>query len=108
MIAEWDTNRLFNSNPLERKEEVLFASLRSVLQGVPSDIMPRTHDIWCRDNMPVQVDDNRFCQFVYAPADLRGFEHLVTPPEKCRLLTSLQPLGRTLRETHLAAEHLTT
>jgi hypothetical protein len=85
MIADWDTDHLFLSDRLENEEPALFTSLRSVLKDVPIDIVPGTSDIWCRDYMPVQLDENTFCQFVYAPDYLRGFERLVTPPEKCRL-----------------------
>src|SRR5689334_22101165 len=85
MIADWDTTHLFLSDRLENEQLALFACLRSVLQGVPIDIIPGTSDIWCRDYMPIQFKENTFCQFVYAPEYLRGFEHLVTPPEKCRL-----------------------
>lgn len=35
--------------------------------------------------MPVQLDESRYCQFVYRPDYLRGYEHLITPPDK-RLL----------------------
>lgn len=85
MIAEWDTDTVFFSDRLEAAEPGLLAQLRSALDGVPIDIIPGTADLWCRDYMPVQVRDGSFCQFVYAPDYLRGFEHLVTPPAKCRL-----------------------
>src|SRR5262245_42493788 len=85
MIPDWDTDHLFLADCLENKEPALFAGLRSVLKDVPIDIIPGTSDIWCRDYMPIQLDENTFCQFVYAPDYLRGYEHLVTPPEKCRL-----------------------
>jgi agmatine deiminase len=85
MIAEWDTDHLFIADRLEDDQPALCAVLRSVLRGVTIDIIPGTHDIWCRDFMPVQLGENRFCQFTYAPDYLRGFERLVTPPEKCRL-----------------------
>jgi agmatine deiminase len=35
--------------------------------------------------MPVQVDEDAFCQFVYDPDYLRGYGHLKTPPESCRV-----------------------
>jgi len=85
MIAEWDTDRLFVSDRLESQFPALSASLRSALKGVAIDIIPGTADIWCRDYMPIQLDGGRFCQFVYAPDYLRGHEHLITPPERCRL-----------------------
>jgi agmatine/peptidylarginine deiminase len=85
MIPDWETNHLFLSDRLANEEPALSSSLRSVLQGVPIDSIPGTADIWCRDFMPVQLDENTFCQFEYAPDYLRGYEHRVTPPEKCRL-----------------------
>jgi agmatine/peptidylarginine deiminase len=85
MIPDWDTNHLFLSDRVESAEPALFARLHSVLKDLPIDIISDTSDIWCRDYMPVQVDENTFFQFMYAPDYLRGFEHLVTPPEKCRL-----------------------
>src|SRR5262249_40892573 len=47
--------------------------------------IPGTSDIWCRDYMPIQLAETRFCQFVYKPDYLREHQHLVTPAEKCRL-----------------------
>lgn len=84
MIADWDTNRLFVSDLLEKSEPDLFSWLQS-LSGLALESVPGTSDIWCRDYMPVQLDDCRFCQFVYSPDYLHGYESLITPPEKCRL-----------------------
>lgn len=85
MIADWDTDRLFLSDRLENKFPSLFASLCSTLNGVTIDIIPGTSDIWCRDFMPIQIAENCFCQFMYAPDYLRQYPHLITPPERCRL-----------------------
>ena len=85
MIAGWDTDTLFVSDLLEKKHPALFASLDSALDGLPIEVIPGTADIWCRDYMPVQLDRDRFCQFVYAPDYLRGYEELTTMPDKCRL-----------------------
>jgi hypothetical protein len=85
MIPDWDTNRLFVSDLLENKQPAVFASLRSALNGLPIHIIPGTADIWCRDYMPIQLDQDRYCQFVYAPDYLRDHEELITPPDRCRL-----------------------
>lgn len=85
MIAEWDADTLFVSDLLETKEPGLLAALRSFLGGIPVEVIPGTADIWCRDYMPVQIDEDRFRQFVYAPDYLRDHPHLVTPPHRCRL-----------------------
>jgi agmatine deiminase len=84
MIADWDADTLFVSDLLKKKQPGLLASLRPALKGVPIKTIPGTADIWCRDYMPVQVDNKTFCQFAYSPDYLRGFENLITPPEKCR------------------------
>lgn len=84
MIPDWETDCLFVSDRLEQCEPALLSRLRS-LCGMALQTIPGTSDIWCRDYMPIQLDEGRFCQFVFAPDYLRGFEHLITPPDKCRL-----------------------
>jgi agmatine deiminase len=85
MIPDWATTHLFFSDRLESEHPALLSSLRTVLRGVPTRIIANTRDIWCRDYMPVQVDEDSFCQFAYRPDYLQGHEHLITPPEACRL-----------------------
>jgi len=85
MIPDWDTNHLFLSDRLIQQQPALFVRLCSALKDVPIDIIRGTADIWCRDFMPVQLDEDTFCKFVYAPDYLCGDEHTITPPEKCRL-----------------------
>lgn len=85
MIPDWDTNHLFLSDRLLERQPALFVRLCSALKDVPIDIIRGTADIWCRDFMPVQLDEDTFCKFVYAPDYLCGYEHTITPLEKCRL-----------------------
>lgn len=85
MIPDWETNHLFVSDRLEKDYPALLSRLRSALQGVTIGIIPDTSDIWCRDYMPIQLDEGRFCQFVDSPDYLRGHEQSITPPDKCRL-----------------------
>lgn len=85
MIPDWETNHLFLSDRLEIQFPALFVSLCSLLKDESIDIIPGTSDIWCRDFMPIQIDESRFCQFAYKPDYLRGHEHLITPAAKCRL-----------------------
>jgi agmatine deiminase len=40
-----------------------------------------TKDIWPRDFMPIQVDDNRFIQFRYEPSYLEGYRYLQSDPK---------------------------
>jgi agmatine deiminase len=85
MTPDWETNRLFLSDRLEVVDPQLVANLRSTLNGAAIEVIPETSDIWCRDFMPVQLKEDSFCQFIYRPDYLKGFEHLVTPPNICRL-----------------------
>lgn len=83
MIPDWQTNRLFVSDRLEVKFPTLYAQLKSIFAEI--EIIPGTSDIWCRDYMPIQLGENTFCQFIYRPDYLKGYEHLATPPERCQL-----------------------
>jgi len=85
MTADWEANCLFVSDLLEEQYPELLGRLRALLDGTPIDVIPGTADIWCRDYMPIQLGDGSFCQFIYNPDYLRGYEHLITPAEKCRL-----------------------
>jgi agmatine deiminase len=85
MIPDWDTNHLFLSDRLFERQPALFVRLCSALKDVPIDIIRGTADIWCRDFMPVQLDEDTFCHFVYAPDYLRRYEDRITSPEKCLL-----------------------
>jgi len=85
MIPDWETNHLFLSDRLESRFPGVFADLRTLLNGVTISIIHGTSDIWCRDYMPIQLAENSFCQFIYAPDYLREYPHLTTPPQKCQL-----------------------
>lgn len=85
MIPDWETNQLFISDRLETKFPDLVFSLRAALAGSTIITIPGTSGIWCRDYMPIQLDERCFCKFVYTPDYLSGYEYSVTPPDKCRL-----------------------
>lgn len=87
MIPDWETNAVYFSDLLQGRHPKLWAVLSAKLQqaGIPCHVIRGTHDIWCRDCMPIQVDGSTFCQFVYSPDYLRGYEDLITPAATCRL-----------------------
>ncbi len=79
MIADYQTNVVFVADTLERRFPTVFQELKSILtnHGIPLGIIPGTRDIWCRDYMPIQVAEDRFVQFRYAPDYLTGkYRHL--------------------------------
>ena len=76
---DYETNVVYVADTLERKFPAVHVGLRTILerQGIPLRVIPRTKDIWCRDYMPIQVAEDRFVQFRYAPNYLGGrYKHL--------------------------------
>jgi agmatine deiminase len=79
MIADCDTNVVYLADTLEPRFSQVYRGLKSILaeHGIPLRKIPGTRDIWCRDYMPVQVAEDRFVQFRYAPDYLtRKYRHL--------------------------------
>ena len=79
MIADHETNVVYVADTLERRFPSVHAGVKPILDehGIPLRIIPGTRDIWCRDYLPIQVSENRFVQFRYAPDYLTGkYRHL--------------------------------
>jgi agmatine deiminase len=79
MITDNDTNVIYVADTLEPRFPAVFQGLKTILEshGVPLRVIPGTRDIWCRDYMPIQVAEDRFVQFRYAPDYLTGkYRHL--------------------------------
>lgn len=79
MIADIQTNRVYVSGLLGRRYPDFVLGLEAILRKrrIPLMKIPGTREIWCRDYLPVQVDEGRFVQFRYAPDYLTGrYRHL--------------------------------
>jgi len=74
MIADHETNVVYVADTLERRFPSVFGGLKAILEqhGIPLRTISGTRDIWCRDYMPIQVSEDRFVQFRYAPDYLTG------------------------------------
>lgn len=84
MIADRETNVVFVADTLERSFPGVYRGLASIFggSGIPLRTIPGTKQVWCRDSMPIQVAENRFVQFRYAPDYLTGRDrHLRTDGE---------------------------
>jgi agmatine deiminase len=84
MIADHETNVVYVADTLEKRFPSVHRGLHAILQehGIPLRIIPGTRDIWCRDYMPIQVSEDRFVQFRYAPDYLTGkYRHLIANGE---------------------------
>lgn len=69
MITDSQCNKVYFSSKMPEKCPIAYNGLISVLDkyGVEHGLIENTNDIWCRDFMPVQVSDSRFCGFTYDP-----------------------------------------
>ncbi|MCH5335499.1 MAG: agmatine deiminase family protein [Alistipes sp.] len=69
MINDYDTNEVWLSPWLDREFPDIFAGLTEILKkhNVACETITGTNDLWCRDYMPIQIDDNRFVCYTYRP-----------------------------------------
>ena len=69
MLTDNLTNTVFFSSLLPEKCPILNAHIVDALQknGVPYAYLSGTKDIWCRDFMPIQIDEDRFMFYKYTP-----------------------------------------
>lgn len=69
MITDNHTNTVYFSGLLSEKCPILNAHITESLQqyGISYAYLSGTKDIWCRDFMPVQIEENRFVFYKYTP-----------------------------------------
>ena len=69
MITDNLTNTVFFSDLLPKKCPNLNQHIAQILEahGIPFHYLSKTKDIWCRDFMPVQIEENRFEFYRYTP-----------------------------------------
>ena len=73
MINNSDTNFVYLSDKLREwypKVHYLFTDAME-RYGVEYGYLNGTNDVWCRDFMPIQLDEKRFVQFNYDPSYLK-------------------------------------
>ena len=86
MITDNLTTRVYFSSILPEKCPVLNAHIIEALQkrGIPYAYLSGTKDIWCRDFMPIQIEEDRFVFYKYTPNYLRdkyGLQRQTNPIE---------------------------
>jgi agmatine/peptidylarginine deiminase len=85
---------VFFSDNLKRYYPKIYNELADILSkyNVCHGVLKGTADYWCRDYMPVQIDNNHFVQFQYHPDYLEGLRDYETPTEvSIRLARTLIP-----------------
>jgi agmatine/peptidylarginine deiminase len=85
MITAHHTTRVYFSSLLPEKCPILNAHIIEALQkrGVQYAYLSGTKDIWCRDFMPIQIDEKRYISYKYTPNYLQD-------PTWLRLQTNLE------------------
>ena len=73
MITDNHTNTVYFSGLLPKECPILNVRITKVLQecGIPYAYLSGTKDIWCRDYMPVQIENERFVFYKYTPNYLK-------------------------------------
>lgn len=84
MITDNLTNTVYFSDLLPKKCPILNAHLIDVLQkhDIPFSFLSGTKDIWCRDFMPIQIEEDRFVFYKYTPNYLENALRLQTNTDK--------------------------
>ena len=69
MIHDADADEVWLSPWLQHEFPDIFAGLTAILKKyrVACEMIPGTNDLWCRDYMPIQIDDGRFVGYTYRP-----------------------------------------
>ncbi len=81
MVTDEETNAVYVSDLLPKRHPELAARLKSIFREVQVRFgyLQGTRDIWCRDYMPIQINERAFLRYRYFPDYLCGeYEDLIT------------------------------
>ena len=84
MLTDNLTNSVYFSDLLSKKCPILNTHLVDMLQKheIPFSYLFGTKDIWCRDFMPIQIEEDRFVFYKYTPNYLEDAPRLQTNTDK--------------------------
>lgn len=100
MITDFQSNYLYLSALLESKYRVFFEVFKKILKAnhIGFELLPQTNDIWCRDYLPVQVNEDKFVQFVYDPEYMQGkWKRFITEPKFVTKTIGIKPIPSMLK-----------
>jgi agmatine deiminase len=85
---------IYFSSLLKEKHPNTFKEIKKSFEkhNISIKFIDNTKDIWCRDYMPVKVNENRYIQFKYEPDYLKGYENLKTNPLKLHQQLNINPI----------------
>ncbi len=94
MISDCQTNTIYLADTLRMDNAAEYRKFRKLLEsyGVTVKVLNWTNDIYCRDFMPVQVDEYDFIQFVFKPDSYykRSEIEMITNPVLVHIANKLQ------------------
>lgn len=78
MITDNKTNILYLADTLPKNYKRFYPEFEKVLiqNNINFKLLPNTKDIWAVDYMPIQIEENKFVQFVYNPSYLQSIKWL--------------------------------
>ena len=107
MITNKETNTVFFSSRLTEEREFMpfWKRLENALQekGIEPRLLTGTEDIWCRDFMPVQIDEKTLLQYRYDPDYLKTKEHEKSRSDVDQVIAQngIKDLGFEIRPSNL-------
>lgn len=82
MVNDSDSNKLFITDLLLNHHPAIAKTIIATccLHGIEVGTVNHANDYWCRDFMPLQINKNKFVQFVYDPSYYKHkkYRHLKT------------------------------
>lgn len=95
------TDRVYFSELLPQRCPILYQHLAQELtvNNICHFLLKNTKDIWCRDYMPIQIDEKRFVCYIYNPdylqtkyylrtiTDVRNMEYFINLQQECEIFS---------------------
>ena len=80
MIPDSETNFLYLADTLPKNHLPFFDKFKEVLTecNIHFQLLPDTKDIWAVDYMPIQIENNKFVQFIYDPRYLKSCKETIS------------------------------
>lgn len=93
MILNKDTNIVYLSDLFknDNKYDKSYNNLINIFNecDINYSFIKGTKDIWCRDYMPIQLNDDVFIQFNYNPSYLNGYENIKTDTKYVNMVNNI-------------------
>lgn len=101
MITDEQTNYLYLADSLPKKYPQFYQHFEEVLSklSISIDLLPGTKDIWARDYMPIQVNADKFVQFIYDPDYLQSkqWQKTISDTDAICSSISIAPVKSTIK-----------